>query len=304
MAIDPAAVRGFNYQPSYSAHLQYTWTHFDEAVWRREVPWSLRFGSNMLRLWLTWSAWLVLEDELLDRFETALSILDEHGLKAMPVLFNRWNDAQYPAGMVTDQDLLQSDFRFAKFDAYVDALGRRFGADPRIGIWDLCNEPQAPRGQGEVPLREAIWLTTVADRLRRHTDTPLTVGTMSGDNVRLFAPCADILSFHPYPRQPGQMDAACREHLALAATYGKPLLATETCCGALDDRERGDLARENITTLESHGIGWLAWQLAAGKFTTGSRERTDSNAVRPGEGYMPFVLADGSTRPCHAWLER
>ncbi len=93
----------------------------------------------------------------------------------MPVLFNRWNDAQYPAGMVTDQDLLQSDFRFAKFDAYVDALGRRFGADPRIGIWDLCNEPQAPRGQGEVPLREAIWLTTVADRLRRHTDTPLTV---------------------------------------------------------------------------------------------------------------------------------
>jgi len=135
----------------------------------------------MLRLWLTWSAWLVREDELLDRFETALSILDEHGLKAMPVLFNRWNDAQYPAGMVTDQDLLQSDFRFAKFDAYVDALGRRFGADPRIGIWDLCNEPQAPRGQGEVPLREAIWLTTVADRLRRHTDTPLTVGTMSGE---------------------------------------------------------------------------------------------------------------------------
>ncbi len=304
MNVDWSTIRGFNYQPSYSPHLLYTWTAFDAAVWRREVGWSCRFGANTLRLWLDWSVWLVLEERLLAVFDLALDGLAEHGLRAMPVLFNRWNDPRYPAGLVTERDLLQSDYRFAKFDAYVDALGERFGDDPRILCWDLCNEPQAPWGPGDLAAREVVWLATVADRLRRHTALPLTIGTMTGDNVRAFAPFVDVISFHPYPQAAGQMDGLCRDHLALAASYGKPLVCTETCCGALDDHERGALARENLETLEAHGLGWLAWQLVAGRFVTGSRERTDSNAVRPGEGYMPFVLADGTTRPGHEWLER
>ena len=96
----------------------------------------------------------------------------------------------------------------------------------------------------------------------------------------------------------------CEEHLAIAAEFGKPLIATETCCGSLDDAERGALARDNIETLERFGIGWQAWQLVSGRFVTGSRERTDSNAVRPKEGYMPFVMPGGTTRPHHEWLER
>ena len=304
MTLDTSAVRGFNYQPSYSAHLQYTWTHFDPEVWAREVPYARRFGSNVLRLWLTWSAWLVLEDELLERFDRALGILDANGLRAMPVLFNRWNDALYPAGMVTERDLLQSDYGFAKFRPYVDAMAQCFSSDERIACWDLCNEPQAPNCFGGVNDREIVWLQTVAERVRRCSDIPITIGTMAGDNVRIYAPVADILSFHPYPREIGQMEGACQTHLALAAEYGKPLLATETCCGALDDQERGALAKDNLETLERHGIGWVAWQLVSGKFTTGSRERTDCNAVRPHEGYMPFVLPDGSTRPGHEWLER
>ncbi|HVF09481.1 MAG TPA: cellulase family glycosylhydrolase [Abditibacteriaceae bacterium] len=302
MLIAPSAIRGFNYQPSYSAHLQYTWTHFDRACWEREVPFALRFGSNVLRVWLDWSAYLAIGSKMLDAVEAALQVLDQNGLRMMPVLFNRWTDPQYPAGGVSTEELSSPLENFAAFLPYVDALMERCGDDERIALWDLCNEPQAPHGV--VAERETAWLRRINERVREKTKIPITIGTMTGDNVRHYADLVDVISFHPYTRELGAMQQLCEDHLKMARESGKPLLCTETCCGSLDDFERGALARDNIETLEEYGIGWLAWQLSSGLFVTGSRERTDSNAVRPGEGYMPFVLPDGSTRPGHAWLER
>jgi hypothetical protein len=303
-ASDYSQIRGFNYQPSYSSHLQYTWTHFDAAIWEREVPWATRFGSNMLRLWLDWSAYLALGDALADRIDTALGILERSGLRAMLVLFNRWVDPIYPAGGVSDNDLRTSGWGFEKFDAYIDLLAARFGADPRVGLWDLCNEPLGPGWNAQdILFREHVWLAHVADRIRRRSRIPVTVGAMTCDFVLQTASLCDVISFHPYPHHIGEMEQLCRDHLDIAARFGKPLICTETCCGSLNDAERGALARDNIETLERHGIGWLAWHLCESRFVTGSRMKTDSNAVRPGEGYMPFVLADGRTRPGHEWLE-
>lgn len=298
-------IRGFNYQPSYSPHLQFTWTHFEADCWKREVPYALRFGANMLRVWLDWSAYLAIGDTMVARLEEALSILAGHGLKMMPVLFNRWIDPRFPAGGISDQDLRCSGWGFEKFDPYVDALARNFGDDPRIGIWDVCNEPLGLGwGSQDLFFREHVWLSNVADRLRRQTTQPVTIGGMNHDYCQQLAGLVDIISFHPYPHEVGEMEKVCVDHLAIAERFGKPLLCTETCCGSLDDHERGRLARDCIETLEKHRIGWLAWHLVEGRFVTGSRERTDSNAVRLGEGYMPFVLADGTTRPGHEWLER
>jgi hypothetical protein len=302
--VDWAQVKGFNYQPGYARSLAYIWTNFDRAAWEKEVPWALRFGANTLRVWLDWHAYIAVEDRVLDGLEQALDVLDRSGLKMIPVLFNRWNDARYPMGMVGDQDLASAGFEFDKFLPYVDALGGRFGNDRRIALWDLCNEPFSPWYKSmEINLREFAWQACVAARMRRHTVRPLTIGTAIGDNVRLYAPLVDVISFHPYAGL-GEMETVCREHLEIAAHYGKPLLCTETCKGSLNDEERGRIARDNIETLEKHGLGWLAWQLCEGEFVTGNRRRTDSNAVRPGEGYHPFVLADGRTRPGHEWLER
>jgi len=100
------------------------------------------------------------------------------------------------------------------------------------------------------------------------------------------------------------MDKPCRDHLEIAEAFGKPLICTETCCGSFDDQERGALAKDNIETLERHKIGWVAWVLCEGKFISTNRACVDSNAVRPNEGYMPFILKDGKTRPGHEWLER
>ena len=300
--MQPSQIRGFNYQPSYSAHLQFTWTNFDRECWEREVPYALRFGSNTLRVWLDWSAYLCHETKMLDAVESALDILHRNNLKMMPVLFNRWHDPKYPAGGVSSENLLLGPKGSEAFRPYVEAVVNRFGRDERISIWDLCNEPQAPFCA--VAQQETEWLAQVAAWMRAGTEVPLTIGTMSNENVRNYAPLVDIISFHPYPHAIGEMEDICQSHLALAREFGKPLICTETCCGSFDDAERGALARDNIETLERHGIGWQAWQLMSGRFVSGSRERTDSNAVREGEGYMPFVLPDGSTRPHHEWLEQ
>ncbi len=297
-----SAIRGFNYQPSHSSHLQYTWTNFSAACWEREVPWALRFGSNTLRVWLDWSAWLAIGEEMLDHLEEALVILDKHHLRMIPVLFNRWTDARFPAGGIADQDLRSGSCD--KFYPYIDALTGRFGGDSRIVLWDLANEPQAPGPNPEMAFLELRWLCAMAARLRINSRIPLTIGTMTGENVATYAPLVDVISFHPYTRLKDEMEARCEEHLLLAAQLGKPLLCTETCIGSLDDEERGRLAHDALTTLERYQIGWLAWQLVSGEFVTGSRERTDNNAVRPGEGFMPFVLENGATRPGHEWLVR
>jgi len=297
-------LRGFNYQPGYSAHLQYTWTNFDRAAWEREVPFSLRFGANVLRVWLDWSAFLAVGKTMLDALEEALTVLSKHGLRMMPVLFNRWTDARYPAGGVSNDDLKRSDYAFRKFRPYVEGIMERFAQDERVFMWDLCNEPQAPGEAPEISLRETVWLMSVADTVRGHSPTaPITIGSMTYDYVSLAAPLVDVISFHPYANNKDEMKKLCEDHLEIARMFGKPLICTETCKGSLDDEERGRLARSCIETLERYDIGWLAWQLVEGQFVTASRDRTDTNAVRPNEGYMPFVLADGSTRPGHEWLE-
>lgn len=312
MKLKPEQIRGFNYQPGYSSQLQYTWTNFDRASWEREVPYALRFGSNTLRVWLDWSAYLAMGSKFFDRIEEAIEILDANGLLMMPVLFNRWTDIDWPAGGITNDHLAIVAHDFLTFKPYVDGLMDRFANDRRIVMWDLCNEPTAPRG--EVAEVETAWLQQIGLWLRERTELPITIGTATGDNVRQFAPFADVLSFHPYARvtqaqaaQPGErracMKALCEKHLEIAREFGKPLICTETCVGSLNDLERGELARDNLETLDSFGIGWVAWHLVAGEFVSAHPQKVDSNSVRRHEGYMPFVLTDGSTRPGHEWLE-
>jgi hypothetical protein len=303
---DWSQLKGFNYQPGYAPNMQFMWTHFDREAWKREVPWSLRFGANTLRVWLDWGAYLAIGEAMLDNLEDALGILDENDLRMIPVLFNRWVDPRYPGGGVSDNDLRCSGWGLEKFDAYVGALAKRFASEERILLWDVCNEPMGGDFWNDpaILFREHVWLSNVADKLRRETAIPVTVGAMTYDYVLQAAALCDVISFHPYTVQIGEMEKLCSDHLAIAERFGKPLICTETCKGSFDDQERGALARNCIETLERHGIGWLAWHLCESRFVTGSRGRTDSNSIHPNQGYMPFVLADGATRPGHEWLER
>jgi hypothetical protein len=304
MQIDYSKIRGFNYLPSYAGSLQMVWTHFDRSVWEREVPWSKRFGTNMLRVWLDWHAWCAIEEEMFDALDAALDVLSRNGISMMPVIFNRWNDNSLPMGLVSDQDITVGGYRFQKFKKYVTGLIRRFGEDDRVAIWDLCNDPQAPANSAETNFREVVWLSRIADWVRRGTSKPITISTMLDDFVRIYAPMVDVISFHPYTMKRGDMEELCTVHKAIAGEYKKPLICTEACKGSLDDQERGEQARDDVETMNRHGIGWLLWMLVEGRFITGTRERPDNNSLHPDQGYMPFILKDGTTRPGHEWLEK
>ena len=108
----------------------------------------------------------------------------------MPVLFNRWNNVALPMGMVADRDIATGGYGFEKFEPYVQGLMNRFGNDDRVAVWDLCNEPQAPRLGADLNFREILWLSRVADWVRQSSDKPITVGTGKNDNVRVYAPLA------------------------------------------------------------------------------------------------------------------
>lgn len=303
MSINYSAIRGFNYLPSYASNLQLLWTHYDDAVWDREVGWSKRFGSNMLRLWLDWHAYIAMEDEFFEVLDSALAELAKHNIQAMLVLFNRWHNSRWPMGGVGDRDLIKGAYEFSQFAPYVQGLLQRFGSDERVAIWDLCNEPQAPHLETQINFLEYLWLARVANWVRQDSDIPITIGTEMGDNVRIFAPLVDVISIHPYTRVRGDIEQVCADHVAMAADFGKPLICTETGTGSFDDVERGEHVRLDVETFRRYEIGWLLCHLMEGRFTTASQARADHNALHPGQGLLPFMLKDGRTRPGHEWLE-
>ena len=88
-------------------------------------------------------------------------------------------------------------------------------------------------------------------------------------------------------------------YIRIANTKGKPLIASETCQGSKKNETRTEIVRVSLRELEKLKIGWLAWQLMAGKIVTGRRDRTDRDC-RPGDdSVMYFVEKDGRTRPGH-----
>ena len=106
-----------------------------------------------------------------------------------------------------------------------------------------------------------------------------------------------------YAYTQANIDAVCDEVVQIAVDANKPLYCGEYCAGSFNDQERAEIARMSIEALEKQGIGWAAWHLMSGQLVTGSRERTDKNGIR-GEGYMSFIMLDGSPRPGHEILHR
>ena len=114
----------------------------------------------------------------------------------MPCLFNRWHDDRFDYGGTYTENLFR-DWRAQL--AYVRAIVIPLADDDRVLIWDLCNEPQAFDLNSEVNKREFAWLKAVAAAVRTcGAKQPITIGTMTGDNIQTYASLMDVLCGHPY----------------------------------------------------------------------------------------------------------
>ena len=312
-----SAIRGFNYQPSNGTTGLELWRDFDPRLCERELRRGKAHfpGMNAIRWWLSWDAFKRDPRRTAADFTTALELAEAVGCRVMPVLFNRWHDAVLDyGGVYADHFVPGASWVQAggMWDAFLEATVGAHADDPRIWAWDLCNEPFAYHAPGrELPdlLRaETAWLEHLHAGCRRLGATaPITVGVHQGDNglglveqLERVAAISDILSIHPYwiPRHLPLEDYARRLDavVAYAAARGKPLIATETCWGAIDDHERTGIVRATLGLLRDRGIGWFAYLL---------HESRIADAHCPAHGPMgyagdlSFVRMDGSLRPGH-----
>lgn len=286
-------LRGFSVVPSWGARIEQAWWDYQPDRMREEVAPARQVQATCIRLWIEFSAWMARPDSVTANVLDAVAAIDEAGMKTMPCLFNRWHDHTWDYRGTYTEHLFRG---WGPMRDYVKALVQPLAADPRILIWDLCNEPQAFALTAEVDKKEFEWLTTMADTVRAcGIQQPLTVGTMYGTNIDVYAPLCDVLCAHPYAQDPAGLDKLIAGYQAQSRKWGKPLICNECIPGAADDLVRAEVARFYTEKLAAAGFGWMGWALREGQAVSTRRDRCDGNGIE-GVGYHPFFNRAGQLR--------
>ncbi|MHB8862027.1 MAG: cellulase family glycosylhydrolase [Pirellulaceae bacterium] len=286
-------LRGFSIVPSWGARVEEAWWSYDGARMREEVALARQVHANCLRLWIEFSAWMAKPEQVTTNFLDAVAAIDEAGMKVMPCLFNRWHDFSWDYGGTYTEHLYRN---WQPMVDYVKALVQPLANDPRILVWDLCNEPQAHDLASEVNQREFEWLKTIAAAVRQQgARQPITIGTMSGGNIDTFAPLCDVVCAHPYSQSQEALVAQISGYQEQQRHHAKPMLVNECIPGCLDDQRRAECARYYTQLLSAAGFGWMAWALREGKAISTRRDRYDANGL-DGQGFHPFFTKEGQLR--------
>lgn len=307
-------IKGFNYQPSYGSSGFELWQIFDAKTIEIELARGKEYFPhiNALRWWLSWDSWKRDARRFERNFEVVLQLAENIGCRVMPVLFNRWHDAVLDyGGIYADHFLPGASWvqREKMFEPFLHSVVGNHRDDARIFCWDLCNEPFAylcaPDEIPDIAQAEYSWLESIYTQCKTLGATaPLTIGAHMGEGLsglkRVDKLC-DWLSIHPYCIDMGEAGRAqFIEYLdvttAFAHQSGKPLLATETCWGSLNDAARVDMIRFTLAELQKRGIGWLAYALQHSAVADLHREEFGPVSV---PGNLSFIEKNGSLRPGH-----
>jgi Cellulase (glycosyl hydrolase family 5) len=300
-------LRGFNYQPSYGSNGFELWQKFDLKTINKELTEGKHFfpQMNAVRLWLSWDSFIRRPDLFEQRFESALQGASTHGLAVMPVLFNRWHDYVLDyGGTYVEQLLLGNDRRAELFLPYLKSVVGKHAEDERIFAWDICNEPMLTRlsSSWTPSLRdvEYSWLKSIYTSCKElGAKAPLCVGTVPNlEDVKFVEPISDIIATHPYWHGEAKpaYEQSLDDYVEFANSVGKPLLASETCWGSLDDAQRVSIIRYTLRELKKRDIGWLAYLLHHSLIADAHRPEFGPTG-KPGN--LSFIEANGSLRPGH-----
>jgi len=286
-------LRGFSVVPSWGARIEQAWWDYHPGRMREEVALARKVHGNCMRLWIEFSAWMADPNRVTEHFMDAVSAIAEAGMKTMPCLFNRWHDRDWDYGGTYTEQLFQN---WEPMLDYVRALVPPLATDERVLMWDLCNEPQAKSLDADIDKREFEWLASIALTVREcGARQPITIGTMTGANIDIFAPLCDVLCGHPYAHDSAGLDELIHSFTEKAERHAKPFMVNECIPGALDDEVRAQVARFYTERLCAAGFGWMGWALREGKAISTRRDRYDGNGIN-GEGFHPFFTKEGTLR--------
>jgi endo-1,4-beta-mannosidase len=283
-------VRGFGYQPSYAPTGLEIWHHFDERLIATELGRAKEHfpGTNAIRLWLSFDAWLRDPARFVRNFGKALDILGRLGLRAMPCLFNNWRSLPDFGGVAAEMvgywNSPQREINY--FLRYADDLVTPYLRDERILAWDLCNEPfNSGRDEVFVP-----WLETLHGFIKgKGASAPVTIGVPPDlGQLTTVEPMCDVLTPHLYAGS-----AASDAFVEFANGVGKPMFAGETGWGSLDDGARLATLHGELSALIERRVGFMIHVLHHS--LVADCHRAEFGPVSE-VGFMGCIEADGTMR--------
>lgn len=307
--MDYSAIRGFNYQPSWgSCGLETFGPAFDADAVITEMKRGKRYfpGINTLRIWLSHQAFLRYGAAVfLPRLEALLAAGDALELKFVVTLFNGWHSWP-PFGGITREQITWATAECATdvFTPYIEAVVGTHARDPRVLLWDLCNEPTNSTGSASDQADIVKWLAAMADCARTNGVTaPICVGAVPNlDQVKLVEPICDVITWHPYyawnswVKTPERFLADLDVIVDFVRSTGKSMLVTETGWGAMDDAKRAEVLSVELGALRERSIGFLVHLLHHTLVADGHRPEYGPISQA---GYMAFIEADGKLRKHH-----
>lgn len=294
---------GFNYVPSTAINSTDMWQRetFDLPSIDRELGWAEAIGLNSCRVFLQYLVWEDDPEGFLARLDGFLRVADGHGLSTMLVLFDDCafsgrepylgpQDEAIPgvhnSGWVPSPGHARVVDRgtWPGLEAYMAAVVGRFGADHRVLLWDLYNEPgNAGMGDRSLPLLKAAFRWARAAEPRQ----PLTAGVWHPDLRALndvSLALSDVVTFHSYE------DLASVERTVPALEQrGRPLICTEWM-----RRHRGSLFETHLPFFRRERIGCYFWGLVNGRTQTHLPWNSLAGAAEPPVWFHDLLSADGS----------
>ncbi len=302
-------IRGFNYQPSYASHGIEIWAeHFDFDAIRVELGRGKEHfpATNTIRLWLSHDAWLRQPGAVAERVHRVIELGDTYDLRFIPTLFNAWHS--WPSFGGVTEEMLGHWGGHERFDLafrpFIEAIVAPHVNDPRVLLWDLCNEPKVGPGRESTNQLWIGWLERARHCIEALGDSGrITVGACGPTaSVAMLAPLSDVITVHPYfawnmfcPTET-EFRERVDSLVTMAAEVGKPIFASETGWGALDDRKRAETLEVELETLTGHGIGFTIHLLH--HTLVGDGHLPEYGPISAA-GYMACIDPDGSRRKYH-----
>lgn len=266
---------GFNYLPSYAVNSTEMWQRecFDIALIKKELAAAAHLGFNTCRVFVQYLLWREQKESLFSCFDQFLEVADSCGIRVMPILFDDCAFAMREPYLGKQDEpkcgihnsgwtpspgfvLADSEAEQAGLKGYVTEFVTRYGADDRILLWDLYNEPgNSQRAEkSEKLLRDAFdWARSCKPK------QPLTSGVWVDEAYnKVCAELSDIVSFHDYS---GLEDT--RRRVDSLEGYGRPMICTEWL-----HRMTGNCFESHMPYYKEKGIGIVNWGLVAGRTQT------------------------------------
>lgn len=296
-------MRGCNYMPPECANRIDMWQslNFERNLESMKLDFALmrEIGFNSVRVILEFIVWDREHDAFMVNFERFLALAARYGISVMVCLANDCERSRYhetpaqlgpqhcdpgwhggrkpqpapenplhPLGYYPELD--DPDTR-ERFFAMVREIVAKYAEDPRIAVWDLCNEP------GYAPERSLPMLKRIFEEARKtETIQPMTSGIWWTPLCIAQAAAlelSDVISYHNYRDYESNID-----EIAELRKFGRPLLNTEWL-----SRGAGNSVQEMFPLFYLEKIGCWNWGFTAGQYQTYEHYNGLMTSIKLGE---------------------